>query len=207
LPIARQCLLRQVEYAAAAGIDFVQIREPDLDARELAALVAAAVGLVSGSRTKLVVNDRLDVALACGAAGVHLRATSIPPVRARAIAPPGFLIGRSVHGVEEAVETATGADYLIAGTVWPTGSKAGSPLLGPAGLAAVAAAAKVPVLAIGGVTLDRIGEVAAAGAAGVAAIGMFLAAEAAAAGPCLAGPLVTVAESARRRFAPSAPPS
>ena len=205
---ARRCLLRQIGCAVEAGVDVVQVREPDLDARELAALVVDAVAAVRGSRTRLVVNDRLDVALAAGAGGVHLRASSIPPARARAIAPAGFSIGRSVHAAAEAVSVAGDVDYLIAGTVWPTGSKpAQPPLLGPAGLAALAAAVRVPVLAIGGVTLERVGRVAGCGAAGVAAISLFLRPDDQATDdPCRAASLVAVVGEARRRFdTPEAP--
>jgi thiamine-phosphate pyrophosphorylase len=178
---ARQCLLLQAQHAVDARIDVLQIREPDLEASELARLVTGMVAMARGSRSCIVVNDRLDVALACGAGGVHLRANSMPPLAARSIAPRGFLIGRSVHTLEEAAAVASDVDYLIAGTVWPSESKpggtAGPPLLGLSGLATIAAAVSVPVLAIGGVTLDRIPGVAACGAAGVAAIGLFIASQ------------------------------
>jgi thiamine-phosphate pyrophosphorylase len=171
---ARRLLLAQLEEAVEGGVDLIQVRERDLDAANLAALVGDVVALARGTRTRVVVNDRLDVALARGAGGVHLRADSIAASHARRIAPPGFLIGRSVHAVDE-VPAAEGCDYLIAGTVFPSRSKdRGAPLLGLDGLHAIARAARVPVLAIGGVTPDRFEEIAAAGAAGVAGIGLFL---------------------------------
>ena len=171
---ARRLLLAQLEEAVNGGVDLVQVRERDLDAAQLAALVRDVVSLARGSRTRVVVNDRLDVALACGAGGVHLRGDSIPPLHARRIAPAGFLIGRSVHAADE-VAAAEGCDYLIAGTVFSSRSKGrDAPLLGLAGLQAVVRAARVPVLAIGGVTTDRFDEIMAAGAAGVAGIGLFL---------------------------------
>lgn len=164
----------QAERAAAAGIDLIQIRERDLDASALAAMVTAVLAAVGARATRVVVNDRLDVALACGAHGVHLRADSIPPAIARSLIPAGFLIGRSVHGVEEAMQVAADVDYLVAGTMFATTSKPpGHPRLGAAGLRAIVRAVRVPVLAIGGVTGDRIAEVAATGAAGIAAIGLF----------------------------------
>jgi thiamine-phosphate diphosphorylase len=130
---------------------------------------------VRNTVTRVVVNDRLDVALTSGADGVHLRADSIPPEAARAIAPPGFLIGRSVHSLDEAVDASAGVDYLIAGTVYPSASKPGmTEMLGLHGLAEIAGAVHVPVLGIGGITIDRLGDVARAGAAGVAAIGLFV---------------------------------
>ncbi len=173
-PDARRCLLQQVDYAVEAGIDVVQIRERDLEGRELAALVRDAAARARGTRTRIVVNERLDVAIACGAAGVHLRSDSMSAAAVRAVVPDGFVIGRSVHTLGEAVEAAPAVDYLIAGAVWPTASKPEDhPLLGVAGLAAIAAVVDRPVLAIGGATLGRVGEVAAAGAAGVAGIGLF----------------------------------
>ena len=171
---ARRLLLTQLVEAVEGGVDLIQVRERDLDAAQLAALVRDVVSLTRGSRTRVVINDRLDVALACGAGGVHLRGDSIPALHARRIAPAGFLIGRSVHAADE-VPGAEGCDYLIAGTVFSSRSKGrDAPLLGLAGLQAVVRAARVPVLAIGGVTPDRFEEIAAAGAAGVAGIGLFL---------------------------------
>lgn len=192
---ARRCLLQQLDYAVAAGIDVVQIRERNLEGRALAALVRDAVARARGTRTRIVVNERVDVAIACGAAGVHLRADSMSALVVREIAPAGFLIGRSVHGVAEALEAAAGADYLIAGTVWPSKSKPEDhSLLGSGGLAAVAAAVDLPVLAIGGVTPAHAEEVSGAGAAGMAGIGLFMAADHA---ECRAVPLREVAAALR----------
>jgi len=166
--------IEQADEAVDAGVDLIQIRERDLDAAALSLLVRQVVELTRGSGTRVVVNDRLDIALTCGADGVHLRGDSIPPVRARSMVPQGFLIGRSVHGRDEALAVAPDVDYLIAGTVFPTASKPGRiDLLGPSGLAAIAHDVHVPVLAIGGVTPERAGDVAAAGAAGIAVLGLF----------------------------------
>lgn len=128
-----------------------------------------------GTRTRILVNDRVDVALAAGAHGVHLRADSFSASRVRAMGPSPFLVGRSVHSVEDAVAAATGGglDYLIFGTVFESASKPGGAPAGLAALAAVARATRVPVLAIGGITTERIGEAMSAGASGVAAITMF----------------------------------
>lgn len=195
------CLLRQARAAIDAGIDVLQIREPDLEAIELHELVKEIVAMARGSQCRVVVNDRLDVAIASGAAGVHLRGDSMPPDAARRVAPRGLLIGRSVHAVEEAVEIAADVDYLIAGTVWRSESKEGGgqyPLLGPEGLAAIAARVRVPVVAIGGVTLDRISAVHAAGAAGIAAIGLFMGEKRG--GECRTIPLQERASAIRLRF-------
>jgi thiamine-phosphate pyrophosphorylase len=170
----RDALVALAEAAASAAVSVIQIRERDLEAAPLAALTAAIVRATRGSATRVVVNDRLDVALASGADGVHLRGDSIAPHRARALAPAPFLIGSSVHSAAEARACAASADYLIAGTVFPTPSKPGAArLLSANGLREIVSAVDVPVLAIGGVTIDRIPEVAAAGAAGIAAIGLF----------------------------------
>jgi thiamine-phosphate pyrophosphorylase len=163
-----------VQEAIAAGIDLVQLREPEWPARALCDLAAEAVRRSRGTATRIVVNDRLDVALAAGADGVHLGRASLPPARVRHIAPPRFLVGCSVHSLQELHEVEDQADYLVAGTVYATASKPpGTRLLGVQGLASLVAATRLPVLAIGGVTLERIPELAAAGAAGLAAIGLF----------------------------------
>ena len=197
--VARDALVRVVEEAVAAGVTLVQVREPGLETSQLADLVAAIVEVARGSRTLVVVNDRLDVALTSGAHGVHLRGDSIPPRAARSIAPPGFLVGRSVHHLEEARDHAPAVDYLIAGTVFPTPSKpAGTPLLGVGGLRSIAAAVRVPVLAIGGISIERIGQIAEAGAAGVAAVGVFIGRRTETG--CGAAPLAGVVQPARRQF-------
>ena len=194
-----RCVIAQVREAVEAGIDLVQIRERDLDPGRLAAVVSEAVAVARGSATRIVVNDRLDVAVACGAHGVHLRADSMPASAARSIAPRGFLVGRSVHEADEAAQAAPDIDYLIAGTVFATVSKPGAgPTLGDAGLADVARASAAPVLAIGGVTIERMPRVAAAGAVGVAGIGLFL--SDAAAARCRVGPLHAIVTAARAAF-------
>jgi thiamine-phosphate diphosphorylase len=204
LDASRRCLVAQARHAADAGIDIIQVRERDLEAADLAALVADLLAVTRGTATRVVVNDRLDVAIACAADGVHLRGDSIAVEAARRLAPPGFLIGRSVHGVADARQT-VGADYVIAGTVFPSESKrAGQTLLGLDGLRAIVAAVGVPVLAIGGITEGRAAQVAAAAAGGVAAIGLFMTPERAVGeidrSSCRAIPLVGVVERIRSRF-------
>jgi thiamine-phosphate pyrophosphorylase len=168
-------LVNQARAAVRAGVDLIQVRESGLEAAELAGLVRAIAAIAREGSTRVVVNDRVDVALAAGADGVHLRADSMAPRAVRGMVPSRFLIGRSVHGVDEAREHAGAVDYLIAGTVFPTPSKpAAQTTLGPNGLRAIVSAVRVPVLAIGGITPERAAMVAAAGAAGIAAIGLFL---------------------------------
>jgi thiamine-phosphate pyrophosphorylase len=198
----RQCVRRQAAYAVDAGVGLFQIREPGLEAGDLLALATEVVTVASGTSMRVVINDRLDVALACGAAGVHLRQDSFPPSSVRSMTPSGFIIGCSVHSVAGAVAAAGTADYLVAGTVWPSASKpSGHRLLGLDGLAAIVRAVRVPVLAIGGVTLDRMPEVAKAGAAGVAAIELFLGPTDEGSGVrCRAVDLARLVETARARF-------
>ena len=199
---ARACLVRQARYAIEAGVDYLQVRERDLEAGELGPLVQELVALAAGTATRVIVNDRLDIALSCGAAGVHLRGDSVPAAAARRMVPPGFLVGASVHAMAEALTVARDVDYLIAGTVWPTSSKPSAPpdtLLGVDGLARIAAAVDVPVLAIGGVTIDRLTAIAQTGAAGVAAISLFLS-ESPGRDGCRARPLQDAVKSARAAF-------
>jgi thiamine-phosphate pyrophosphorylase len=158
---------------AAAGVGAVQIREKDLDDRgvfELARQARAALP----SPAAVLVNGRLDLALAAGADGAHLPADGVPAAALRRRFGSGVLLGVSTHSVKE-VERAMqdGADYVTFGPVWPTPSKEryGPPL----GIGELARAARVgiPVYALGGVMLSRFGAAAAAGAAGVAGIRLF----------------------------------
>lgn len=167
---------RRLREAADAGADLIHVREKAVDDATLLAFVRRVMDVTSALPARVVVNDRLDVAIAAGAAGVHLRGDSFSAADARRIAPRDFLIGRSVHSVEEAVavERGGGCNYLVFGTVYPTASKpAGHAVAGIEALAAVCRAVRLPVLAIGGVTAERAAEIARAGAAGIAAIGLF----------------------------------
>jgi thiamine-phosphate diphosphorylase len=168
-------LVTRVRAAAVEGVHLIQIRERDLDGGPLTRLVTACVNAVRGTRARVLVNDRFDVAVAAGAHGVHLRADSFPASRVRACAPAGFLIGRSVHSVSDAVTAAAGGavNYLIFGTVFDSTSKPDRVAAGLHELSAVACATAIPVLAIGGMTSSRIADVMRAGAAGVAGITMF----------------------------------
>jgi thiamine-phosphate pyrophosphorylase len=162
--------------AARAGVDLVQIRERTLDAASLLELLRRVRDVVEETGPRVLVNDRVDVAIAGAADGVHLPSAAPSCARVRAIVPDGFLIGRSVHSEAEAIAAAAagGCDYLIFGTVYESRSKpAGHPVAGIDALARVCHAVGLPVLAIGGITVERIPEVVAAGAAGVAAIGLF----------------------------------
>lgn len=167
-------LERQVRAAADAGIDLIQVREPDLEGRTLLELVERLLAACRDASVRVVVNDRLDVAVAAGAAGVHLRERSFGCQEARRMAPAGFLVGRSIHRTGPIGEQLE-ADYLLAGTVQTSLSKPGATLLGWQGLASVVlAAAGRPVLGIGGLDVRSIPLLAATGAVGLAAIGAFI---------------------------------
>jgi thiamine-phosphate diphosphorylase len=171
--LAQERLLEAIAAAARAGIDLIQIRERDLDARALVRLVRRAIASAAGTASRVLVNDRADVAIAAAADGIHLRGDSFPAVRVRAIT-RRMIVGRSVHTPEEASAVAAACDYLIAGTTFQTPSKPPDyPLLGLAGLERVCAAATCPVLAVGGIGVDEAAAVARAGAAGIAAIRLF----------------------------------
>jgi thiamine-phosphate pyrophosphorylase len=169
-------LMRWLEPAAAAGIDVIQLRERDLPARWLEEVVTSVRQSVTGTATRVVVNDRADVAMAVGCDGVHVRSDGPPVMRMRSLAEcrggaeTRWVVGRSVHSATEARVHAD-ADYLVFGAVFGSGPK---PARGVEALRAVVAATSTPVFAVGGVTPDRVAACLAAGAAGVAAIGLFL---------------------------------
>jgi thiamine-phosphate pyrophosphorylase len=172
-------LLEKIELAGRTGVDWIQIREKDLSARELALLVGEAVRRVPQSCT-ILVNDRLDVAFACGTGGVHLGERSILVEQAKrflAEKNPGrdFLVGVSTHSLAAvSCAQASGADYVIFGPVYETLSKAAfGPPQGLSRLAEVCRSVLLPVIAIGGITVDNAQACRRAGAAGIAAIRLF----------------------------------
>jgi len=161
-----------VDAALSAGAPAVQLREKELPPRDVLPLARRLRAATRAARALFFVNDRLDLALAVHADGVHLGPDDLPVDAARRSAPPGFLIGYSAGtpGTARAA-VAAGADYIGCGTVFPTSTKrdAGS-AIGLDGLAAAAGAVAVPVVAIGGITPARAPEVFRAGAAGCAAV-------------------------------------
>jgi len=168
-------LLKTIERNLALGVDSIQVREKDLSSRDLFRLVERVLLLPNPRRTKILVNARVDVALAAGASGVHFPSGSPEPRRWRAITPPGFKIGVSCHSRDEVVDAEQGgADYVVFGPVFPPLSKSSD--LPPRGLEALADAARavrIPVLALGGITAANAESCVAAGAAGVAGISLF----------------------------------
>jgi thiamine-phosphate pyrophosphorylase len=175
----REDLPDHISCAISAGADWIQIREKDMPANELLALARSVVSETS-KNVRILVNDRLDVALAVGAAGIHLGEQSFPvatvnAARAGAVIPKDFLIGVSCHSLDAArAAERDGADYIFFGPVFATPSKAefGAPQ-GISRLGEVSRNLKSPVLAIGGVNEENAAECFAAGAAGIAAIRMF----------------------------------
>ncbi len=165
--------------AARAGVDLIQIREQGLEDRDLLALTLQIREATADTTARILLNDRVDVALAAGVDGVHLPGRALSAARVRTLVPDdcdGFLVGRSVHSEEDAAaaERDGGCDYLIFGSVFESESKPGGHL--PAGVEAlnrVCRRVRLPVLAIGGISWSRVPEVAKAGAAGIAAIGLF----------------------------------
>jgi thiamine-phosphate pyrophosphorylase len=169
-------LLALIRSAVAARVTLVQLREKNLSGRVLYELASAAAGLARGSATRVLVNDRADIARAAACDGVHLAADSLRACVVRRAFGEDFLIGVSTHALEEAREArAGGADFAVFGPVFDTPSKRAYGQ--PVGLEALGEAARelkaFPVVALGGVSLENAAEVLGAGAAGVAGIRLF----------------------------------
>jgi thiamine-phosphate pyrophosphorylase len=170
--------LGAIEQALAGGVKAIQLREKDLGTRELLDMAYRLRRLTGGYGARLFINDRVDIALAVEADGVHLGGSSLPAGAARRIAREKFLIGVSTHGIEEAeAAEREGADFITVGPVYETPSKMkyGRPI-GPEVLRKVKEKTSVPIFAIGGITLERVGEVLGSGACGIALISAVLAA-------------------------------
>ena len=186
-PTRRRRLLETIAEAVRAGVDYIQLREKDLSSRELESLAREAVALINKLRTEnrerrtaLLINSRVDVAFAVGADGVHLRSDDISPTEVQRVwtsidkkSQTGSLIGISCHSTAEVVEAkANGATFAVFAPVF---GKKDSPNNRPAGLAELrdACRVKIPVLALGGVTLENAKSCLDAGASGIAAIRLF----------------------------------
>jgi len=168
-----------VEAALRGGARAFQLREKDLSPRDLYPLALEMRQLTRTYGAHLLINDRVDVALAVDADGVHLTTTSLPATVARQLLGPGRLIGVSTHSIAEAQTAADeGADFVVFGPVFYTPSKApyGEPV-GLNALQAVRAAINLPILAIGGVKKANLDQVLAAGASGIAVISAIISAD------------------------------
>ena len=172
-------LIAVVTQCLSAGLPAVQVREKDLPPAEVARLCRALRPLTAARGALLIVNDRVDIALAVGADGVQRTSSSLSVDDMRRAADKRVRIGASVHSIDEAVGAeAAGAEWLFFGPVYDTPSKRRyGPPQGLSALERVASAVAVPVIAIGGVTPERVEEVRAAGAHGVAVISAILAAD------------------------------
>jgi thiamine-phosphate pyrophosphorylase len=178
--VRRRDLLAKVAEGARAGVDYIQLREKDLSTRELEMLAREVVAMVreNSSLTRLLINSRTDVALAAAADGVHLRADDVGPCEARQAAhrplsTDHFLVAASCHSKEDVIRAdSEGADLAVFGPVF---EKNNAPGRQPTGLAALhqACRAKIPFLALGGVTMENAAACLEAGASGVAGIRLF----------------------------------
>ncbi len=168
-----------VEAALAGGAKAIQLREKDLSTRDLYELVERLLPLVHGRGACLLINDRVDLALALPIDGVHLSRTSLPPAETRALLGPARLIGVSCHSLEEAIEAEReGADFIVLGPLFPTPSKAAyGPPIGLARLKDVRRRVRLPILGIGGITSSNTASVMAAGADGAAVISAIMTAD------------------------------
>ena len=172
-------LLEVVQEAVAGGATVVQLREKDCTTGEFVRLARSLKALLRGSRVPLVINDRLDVALAAVAGGLHLGQSDMAIGDARGIAGNGLLIGISAESVADAVRAEReGADYIGISPVFATATKRdAAPPLGLAGVAAIRAAVRLPLVGIGGIGVDNVAAVIAAGADGAAVVSAIVAAD------------------------------
>lgn len=168
-------LLRQ---SMEAGLRAIQLRERDLEARPLLGLAEEVLPLARRHGAALFINDRVDLAIALGLDGVHLRADSLPVTVTRRMLGPGRMIGVSAHSADEVVRAESdGADFAVLGPVFETASKlAFGPPIGLRALEEASRRCRMPVFAIGGITAARVGEVRRAGARGVAVVSAILSA-------------------------------
>lgn len=171
-------LAGRVSAAIAGGVDLVQLRDKEESGGALLELATALADVTRGSAI-LLVNERADVAIAGGADGVQLGEAAMPTNVVRPMLPPGSMIGRSVHSVDSAARAqASGADFLLVGTMFATRSHPGEEPSGPGLLERIrTAGVQTPLLAIGGITADNVAQVMAAGANGVAVITAILASD------------------------------
>lgn len=173
---APRSLLEQTTAALGGGATAIQLRDKQMEGRELLETATAMVELCRRAGALFFVNDRLDIALLCGAHGVHLGQDDLPANAARRLCPPGFIVGVSAQNEEQARRAkAHGADYLGIGAVYPTQTKDAA-ALGLDGVRRVAAATDLPSVAIGGISQANAAEVMAGGVDGLSVISAIVAA-------------------------------
>ena len=169
-------LFQAVEEAVEGGVTLVQLREKNISSLDFYTIALKMKELVNSYNVPLIINDRLDIALAVDADGLHVGQEDLPPAVARKLLGPEKILGYSVGNPEQARRgERDGADYLGAGTVFPTGSKAdtGEPI-GPEGLRAIKQAVAIPVVGIGGIEISNLEKVKAAGVDGISLISAIL---------------------------------
>ncbi len=172
LQVGGRPMAEQAGLALEGGAGAIQLRHKKASSRTLYDEAMEFRKLCDVHGALFIVNDRLDIALAAGADGVHLGAEDLPVAVARRLAPKGFLIGATARTPEAALEAEKdGADYLGVGAVFPTRSKKDARVIGPEGLRKVVQAVSLPCVAIGGITAERVPEILESGATGVAVIG------------------------------------
>ena len=167
--------MASIRRAIAWGVDFIQIREKDVSDRDLFNITCRGVSMSRGTKCRILVNGRADIALAAGAHGVHLPSEGLKVSEIRAWIPKGFIVGVSVHTESETMDACEqNADYVLLGHVLPTASKREyGPSLGIDFLQRVCSRASIPVFALGGMRSRSVDPVLAAGAVGVAGISLF----------------------------------
>ncbi len=173
--VSTAVLLSRIAKAISWGVDFIQLREKDLSDQELFQLTCASVNLARGTDCRILVNGRVDIAIAGSAHGVHLPSTGLTPADMVSHLPKGCIVGVSAHSMREARRAlAAGADYLLLGPVFRTPSKIryGEPL-GLRRFQRICREVSIPVFALGGIRPPAIPGVIAAGATGVAGIRLF----------------------------------
>ena len=164
-------LAQAVEAALDGGVTCLQLREKEASAGEILALARTLLPLCRARRVPLLINDRVDIALAAGADGVHLGQEDLPLPEARALLGPDRILGATAHTVEEALRAqAEGADYLGVGAMFPTGTKTDTVPTSADTLKAICAAVSIPVVAIGGVNARNLPTLAGTGIAGAAVV-------------------------------------
>ena len=160
-----------IESAVQSGATMVQLREKTAGSRDFYELALQVMQITQRYKLPLIINDRLDIALAVGADGVHVGQEDLPVAVVRRLLGPDKIVGATAATVADALRAeAEGADYIGSGAVFPTATKPGKPVLPLTVLTQIKQAVKLPVVAIGGITLERAPELAAAGADGVAVI-------------------------------------
>ena len=176
--VGRQTLSEQIEDALRGGVTLVQLREKNLAKEEFVAEAKAVLALCRQYGVPLIINDRLDVALESGADGVHVGIEDAPVSEIRRQTGPDFIIGATAKTVEQAQEAeAAGADYLGVGAVFPSPTKKNAIRITTEDLRRICDAVSIPVVAIGGIGLENIGELAGGGMDGVAVVSALFGAE------------------------------